>query len=160
MIYDLTNPLHRKQFAKRANKMLERRCTNAVLIDESRRTLNQNAYLHVLIRLMAFETGVKEKYAKDIYFKTLANPDLFIMDVEEDPITGQKVTTLRSSSELTTEEMSLAINNFRRWAEENGYYLPDATFDEDEKVVFKTDEDKLAFEKARLETERAKMYLD
>ena len=159
MIYDLTNPLHRKQFAARANKMLERHCTNAVLADESKRTPNQYSYLHILIRLMALTTGVKESYAKSVYFKQLANPDLFIEEIE-DPVTGNKIQSLRSSSELTVEEMCVAINNFRHWAEDNGYYLPDASFDEEERAIFKTPQDEQAFKQAEIETSRASMYID
>jgi len=159
MIYDLTNPLHRKQFVTRANRMLAKKCTNAVLADETKRTINQNSYLHVLIRIMALSTGVKESYAKSVYFKQLANPDLFILETE-DPVTGNSIQSLRSSSELTTDEMSVAINNFRRWAEENGYYLPDATFDEDERAIFKTPQDEQAFKQAEIETARASMYID
>ena len=159
MIYDLTNPLHRKQFVKRANNMLKRHCTNAVLTDESKRTYNQNSYLHVLIRLMALNTGVKESYAKEIYFKQLANPHLFIKEYD-DPVTGNKITALRSSSELTVEEMSIAINNFRHWAEDNGFYLPDATFDEDERAVFASAADEQAFKQAEIETARASIYID
>lgn len=159
MIYDLTNPLHRKQFARRANLMLKRHCTNAVLVDESKRTYNQNAYLHVLIRLMALNTGVKESYAKMVYFKQLANPDLFLVE-NNDPVTGNKVISFRSTSELSIEEMSRAINNFRHWAEDNGYYLPEATLDDTEKLVFKSEEDEKAFKQAEMETARASMYLD
>ena len=159
MIYDLTNPLHRKQFARRANLMLKRHCTNAVLIDESKRTYNQNAYLHVLIRLMALNTGVKESYAKTVYFKQLANPDLFLVE-NNNPVTGNKVISFRSTSELSIEEMSRAINNFRHWAEDNGYYLPEATLDDTEKLVFKSEEDEKAFKQAEMETARASMYLD
>ena len=158
MTYDLSNPLHRKQFVKRANKMLERHCTTAILVDESRRTYNQNSYLHVLIRTMALLTGVKESYAKNVYFKQLANPDLFVYE-NDDPIAG-KLVSLRSSSELTVEEMSRAISNFRHWAEDNGYYLPDATVDENDKIVFKTDADEKAFKQAQIETDRASMFID
>lgn len=158
MTYDLSNPLHRKQFVKRANKMLERHCTNAILVDESRRTYNQNSYLHVLIRTMALLTGVKESYAKNVYFKQLANPDLFVYE-NDDPIAG-KLVSLHSSSELTVEEMSRAISNFRHWAEDNGYYLPDATVDENDKIVFKTDADEKAFKQAQIETDRASMFID
>ncbi len=158
MIYDLNNPYHRKQFVSRANKMLERHAT-VELIDESKRTYSQNAYLHVIIRTMALMTGVKESYAKNVYFKQLANPDLFVEE-KDDPVTGNKVMSLRSSSELTIEEMSRAINGFRRWAEENGYYLPEATFDEQDKAVFKSAADEQAFKQAELETNRASMYLD
>ena len=32
---------------------------------------------------------------------------------------------LRSSADLTKEEMSLAIDRFKKWAAEQGMYLPD-----------------------------------
>lgn len=159
MIYDLSNPLHRKQFVKRANKLLERSAGRIQLSDESNRTLNQNRYLHVLIRIMAFETGVKEKYAKDIYFKTYANPDLFITE-HVDKITGEVIHTLKSSADLSIGEMSNAISNFRHWAEDNGYYLPEATEDENGELTFNTEKDKEAFEQAEIETDRASMYID
>ena len=108
---------------------------------------------------MALSTGVKEAYAKEVYFKRLANEDLFIGKTT-DPVTGDEVHYLKSSSELTTEEMSRAINNFRRWAEEQGYYLPDAAIDEADRVVFASEEDEKAFKQAELETERAGMYID
>ena len=139
--------------------MLERRCTNAVLVDESKRTVNQNSYLHVLIRIMALSTGVKESYAKDVYFKQLANPDLFVKTIT-DPVTGAESNYLESSASLTMEEMSKAINNFRHWAEDNGYYLPDATMDESERMIFKTPQDEQAFHQAEVETERAGLFID
>ena len=41
-----------------------------------------------------------------------------------DPWLGP-VETLRSSADLTKEEMSLSIDRFKRWASENGIYLPE-----------------------------------
>ncbi len=158
MIYDLTNPLHRKQFAKRANDMLRRSCTNAVLIDESKRSIKQNSYLHVLCRILAIETGVTEDYSKQVYFKQLANPTLFIVE-EEDKITGAKLQRLKSTSELTKEEMTRAINTFRRWSEENGYYLPEASPDEDGNMNFASEEDEQAYHQAELEASRLENYL-
>ena len=158
MIYDLTNPLHRKQFAKRANDMLRKSCTNAVLVDESKRSINQNSYLHVLCRILAIETGVTEDYAKQVYFKQLANPVLFIVE-EEDRITGVKVQRLRSTTELTKEEMTRAINTFRHWSEENGYYLPEASEDDEGNMNFASDDDKEAFHQAELESARLENYI-
>lgn len=158
MIYDLTNPLHRKQFAKRANDMLRKSCTNAVLIDESKRSIKQNSYLHVLCRILAIETGVTEDYSKQVYFKQLANPTLFIVE-EEDKITGAKLQRLKSTSELTKEEMTRAINTFRRWSEENGYYLPEANPDEDGNMNFASEEDEQAYHQAELEASRLENYL-
>lgn len=158
MKYDLTNKLHRKQFVKRCNDMLKKSCNCVELKDESKRSLNQNAYVHVLIRTMALETGVTEAYAKQIYFKQLANLNIFLAE-SADKISGQKIQYLRSTSELTVEEMSRAIFNFRKWAEENGYYLPDATTDETGTVTFTSETDAEAFHQAEIETARMENYL-
>ena len=158
MNYDLTNPLHRKQFVRRANKMLERKCQNAVLTDESKRSLSQNSYLHVLCRILAIETGVTERYAKDMYFKTMSNPDIFIRD-DEDKLTGMRVQYLRSTSTLTTDEMSKAINSFRHWSEDQGYYLPEADLDASGNMVFTSEKDKEAFRQGEIEASRMESFI-
>ena len=158
MIYDLTNPLHRKQFVKRCNSMLEKHCNSVELVDESRRSLNQNRYLHVICRILAMETGVTEEYAKNVYFKELANPGIFVQTVT-DPLTKQDRTTLRSTSSLSVEEMNKAINTFRHWSEENGYYLPEANPDDEGVWTFSSEKDEQAFHQAEVETSRMDRYL-
>lgn len=157
MNYDLRNKIDRKRFVSYANSLLKKQRARIVLTDESDRTLNQNSYLHVLCRILAIETGVKEAYSKEVYFKRLANPDLFVSEVEN-PITGEKTQYLRSTSELTVEEMSRAISNFRMWSEENGYYLPDATY-EDGVMIFASEEDKEAFFRGEREAAKLDNYI-
>lgn len=154
MIYDLTNPLHRKQFAKRANQLLKQRCKVVELVNASQRTTSQNKYLHVLIRILAMETGVTEDYAKETYFKVFSNPELFQTQMV-DPITKVTINTLRSSKDLSIEEMSQAIDNFRKWSSEQGYYLPEATLNDDGTVTLK-EEDAEAYAQALVETGRNK----
>lgn len=158
MNYDLTNPLHRKQFVRRANKMLKDKCHNAVLSNESKRSLNQNSYLHVLCRILAIETGVTEKYAKEVYFKIMSNPDIFIKE-DEDKLTGMRIQYIRSTADLTSDEMSRAINSFRRWSEQQGYYLPEANPDEAGNMVFVSDNDEKAFRQGEIESSRLENYL-
>jgi len=158
MNYDLTNPLHRKQFVKRANRLLEKKCKNASLVDESRRSLNQNSYLHVLCRILAIETGVTEKYSKEVYFKIMSNPDIFIRE-DVDKLTGMRVQYIRSSADLTTDEMTRAINAFRRWAEDQGYYLPEANPDDVGNMVFASENDKEAFRQGEIESSRLDNYI-
>lgn len=158
MIYDLTNPLHRKQFAKRCNKMLALRLEKIELINRSKRSIRQNDYLHVLVRILAIETGVTEEYSKQVYFKQFANPSLFIR-VSEDKVSGTKIQYLRSSADLTTEEMSRAINTFRHWSEDNGYYLPEANIDDEGNLTFASEDDERAYHQAELETSRLENYL-
>lgn len=157
MNYDLRNKIDRKKFVSYANNLLKKQRARIVLQDESDRTISQNSYLHVLIRILAIETGVKEAYSKEVYFKRLANPGLFIRIVEN-PITGDKTEYLRSTTELTVEEMSLAISRFRMWAEENGYYLPEAELNDGE-MVFTSEEDKEAFLQGERETSKLDNYI-
>jgi len=158
MNYDLRDKNDRKRFLRYANALMRNEKTNVKLIDESNRTLNQNSYLHILCRILAVETGVTEKYAKDVYFKQLANPNIFLQEIE-DPITHNKAVYLKSTSELTVTEMNKAINYFRFWAESNGYYLPDASTDIDGTITFASEKDEEAFHKAEIETSKFDSYL-
>lgn len=151
MKYDLTSKSDRLRFIKRANSLLQNKRTVVNLMDESSRTLKQNSYIHVLCRIMANETGQTESYAKEIYLKKLANRELFER-VSKDPISGQVVSVTRSISDLTIPELRKAITGFRNWAADNGYYLPNATVNDDGSVTFATDSDKQAFHRALIHT--------
>ena len=121
MQYDLSTEFQRKAFLARVDSLLERGAV-VEITERSFRTRNQNNYLHLLIGVVAMETGNTLAFAKDVYFKKLVNPDIFCVE-REDGIMG-RVQVLRSSADLTTEEMSIAIDRFKRWGAENGIYLP------------------------------------
>jgi hypothetical protein len=78
--------------------------------------------LHLIIGAVAMDVGVTLEYAKREYFKKLVNRDLFIRK-EQDRFSGE-IEVIRSSADLTIEEMSIAIDRFKRWGAENGFYLP------------------------------------
>lgn len=122
MLFDLRKEIDRQRFAARAKEMLRREAV-VELTEKRQRTLSQNAYLHLIIGVVAMETGTALDYAKEVYFKRLCNRDLFIV-AKTDRLAGE-VEVLRSSADLTKEEMSLAIDRFKRWAAENGMYLPE-----------------------------------
>ncbi len=109
MNYDLrkTNKESRKRFLRYANSLLKNERSNVCLIDESDRTLNQNSYLHVLCRILASYSGVTEDYAKQVYFKRMANPDIFVT-ATKDPLTNQMITRTRSTTELTITRPSIS----------------------------------------------------
>ena len=158
MNYDLTNKDDRKSFIRRANQLLKLQRNNVAIIDESNRTLNQNSYIHVLCSILASDIGVTEHYAKQVYFKEMANPDIFIT-TSKDTITGKMVKFVRSTCDLSLAEMRRAIENFRTWASENGYYLPEATIADDGTMSFATADDKKAFHQATIMTSRVEGYL-
>lgn len=124
MIFDLTQELDRQSFVTKSNHLL-RKGARVELVVKTRRTRAQNSYLHLILGWFAVETGNTLDYVKREYFKRLVNPGIFAVE-KEDPFLG-KVTVLKSSKDLTTEEMSKAIERFRNWSSaEGGIYLPSA----------------------------------
>ena len=121
MQYDLSNDLQRQTFITRCKALLDKGVV-VDLAERSFRSRNQNSYLHLLIGVAAMETGTTVAYAKEWYFKRLCNKDLFVT-TRADRYAGQ-VELVRSSADLTQEEMSMAIDRFKRWGSENGIYMP------------------------------------
>ena len=121
MQYDLTSDFQRKAFLSKVDKYLERGAV-VDLTEKTFRSKSQNNYLHLLIGVVAMETGNTLAFTKEVYFKKLVNPDIFCV-MKEDKIMG-RVPVLRSSADVTIEEMSMAIDRFKRWGAENGIYLP------------------------------------
>lgn len=122
MLYDLNNKLDVKRLLTRVDSDIR----HGRVVEygaKVKRTLNQNRYLHLIIGVVAMETGNQLEYTKQEYFKRLVNPALFVVE-KEDRFLG-KVQVLRSSKELTIQEMSTAIDRFRHWAAENGIYIPE-----------------------------------
>lgn len=127
MTYDLSNDFDLRKAEARLTALIGKRAV-IELAEKAKRSRNQNRYAHALIGAIAMETGNTLAFTKEQYFKRLVNPELFT-ETKDDPLAG-KVTYLRSSADLTKEEMTLAIDRFRNWAAQLGYYLP-APGDED-----------------------------
>lgn len=158
MYYDLTTVGGRKKFVRYANSLLEKKRTCVCLVDESGRTPNQNSYVHVLCRIVAMETGVTEVYAKQVYFKELANHEIFVTSTKDD-IAKRMVKVVRSSCDLTVTEMTKAIKNFINWAADNGIVLPEANIDDDGTISFSSEEQQRAYEQAKIEASKNEQYL-
>lgn len=123
-IYDLTRSFDKQSFSKKVMFYLEKGC-RVELIRKTNRTRAQNSYLHLILSFFALESGNKMEYVKDEYFKRLCNRELFVT-TKNDPYLG-KIEVLRSSKQLTIEQMSIAITRFRDWSSsEAGIYLPSA----------------------------------
>lgn len=121
MLYDLSDDFHRKSFLARVDNLMEKGAV-VELTEKAFRSPSQNRYLHLLVGVVAMETGNTLRYCKEWYFKRLCNPDLFIVD-KKDRFYGE-IMVLRSSADLTKDEMSTAIDRFKRWGAENGIYMP------------------------------------
>lgn len=121
MVYDLSSDFQRKSFLARMDNLMEKGAV-VELTEKAFRSPNQNRYLHLLIGVVAIETGNTMEDAKKWYFKETCNPDLF--HVQHRDKMGNCIDHIRSTAELTKEEMSTAIDRFKRWGAENGIYMP------------------------------------
>lgn len=83
-----------------------------------KRTLYQNSYLHLIIAAFGAHFGYTAPEAKIIYKEV--NPDTYLYEKK-----GRKF--LRSSADLTKEEMAKTIDRFMEKSKEQGYPLPLAT---------------------------------
>lgn len=124
MLYDLRNPLDRERFKRRCNALYQKQGI-VDLSEKTQRSIQQNRYAHLIMSYLAMETGNTLDYVKEVFYKRAANKELFLRE-KEDEILG-KVEYLRSSADLSKEEMTLSIDRFRDWSSQTaGIYLPAA----------------------------------
>lgn len=129
MRYDLNIEIDRKRLARRVETLLADRKVVELTAVSPRRTLAQNSYLHLILTEFAMQSGNRLDYVKEMYFKKMVNADTFIKGCD-DRYFG-KVTTLRSTADISTAEMEKCITRFRNWAsEEAGIYLPEPNEEE------------------------------
>lgn len=115
MYFDLTNDAQRSQFREIVERMLQRG-TIVRLTDEKPRTLEQNSFYQLLVTYFASRTGINPAFVRDVLIKCRICPDIFIRD-------GR----VRSSADLTSDEMRTVISRFQFWAStEAGVELPDS----------------------------------
>jgi hypothetical protein len=123
MNYDLNIQIDRERFKRRVNALYAAKKLVELKEYKPQRTDRQNRYLHVILGEFAMETGCTLDWVKREYFKKICNPSIFLIK-KQDKYAGD-VEFLRSSAELTTEEMTTAIERFRNWSvAEAGIYLP------------------------------------
>ena len=125
MIYNLSNEYDVPKFKEYVNKLYSERAVVEVKKKNPNRTLAQNNFLHLLLGYFGSEYGCSMEEAKLDFYKRTCNRDLYERKAVNKH--GKEVTFLRSSSELTTAEMTLSIDRFRNWSSSQaGIYLPAA----------------------------------
>lgn len=123
MIFNLSNEFEHERFKEYVNKLYKGKAIVEVKKRLPNRSSSQNRYLHLLLGFFACETGYSLDEVKVDFFKRLCNKQIF----EETKVNkkGYEVKSLRSSSTLSTGEMTTAIERFRNWSSsERGIYLP------------------------------------
>lgn len=129
MILNLNIELDREKFKTRSDFLLEKRKV-VELTEKTGRSLKQNSYLFLILNIFAMEYGESVEFVKQRFFKELCNPEIFVR-TKSDKLLGE-ITYLRSSADLTKEEMVTAIDRFKIWAsKEAGIFIPDAISDDE-----------------------------
>lgn len=122
-IFNLKNEYDIPKFKAYVNKLFQERAVVEVRKKLPNRTLSQNRYFYLLLSWFASETGYSVEEVKIDIFKRLCNRDIF--EREKTNKKGKIIKTLRSSSELSTGETTLAIERFRNYSSaQAGIYLP------------------------------------
>lgn len=120
-MYDLSSDFQRKAFITRVDNLMEKGVV-VELTEKAFRTPNQNRYLHLLLGVVAMETGNTLEDVKREYFKNLVNPEIFRSYKADNR--GNTIAVFRSTAQVSKEEMSIAIDKFKRWGYVNGIYMP------------------------------------
>lgn len=124
MKYNLANPNE----AGRAMIELARLTQEKKIVDmksvKPKRSLNQNAYLHILLGYFGMCLGYTREEAKMIYKRLPGNKDIYVYTKD---VGGRPMEFMRSSADLNKEEMQKSIDVLREWSARMGYELPTAT---------------------------------
>lgn len=125
MIYNLANEFEVPKFKEKVAKLLSEQATVELKKVYPKRSLAQNNYLHLLLGYFGSEYGLSIEEVKLDIFKRICNPDLFKRTGMNKK--GLRIEFLRSTAELSTAEMTTAIERFRNWSSAvAGIYLPSA----------------------------------
>lgn len=129
MIFNTKNPYEQEGIREYVEKLIESGSIVEIKKKSPKRSLSQNSYLHLLISYFACETGYSSDEVKFDCFKKECNYEIFKEIVVNKK--GQEITRMRSSSELSTAEMTTAIERFRNFAmAKAGVYLPSPNEDQ------------------------------
>lgn len=116
MRYDLSKTEELQQALDYLGKLSGREAIVNITKVNPPRSGQQNKYFHSILGIFGIETGFTAEEAKTI-FKRNVNPDIFVYERND-------IKFLKSSADLTTVEMTKAIDRFREYAGEQGIEIP------------------------------------
>ena len=145
MKLDLKNAIDKQKFKQYSNKLYKAGEFVELKKINQTRTLPQNSYLHLLFNWFAIEYGETVEYVKQVTFKQEVNKELF-ETTHVNHKTGELRPSWRSTKDLDTKEMTLAIDRFRDYAAKADIYLP-------------TPDERPFLNQIEIEIERNKQYL-
>lgn len=124
MKYDLAQEHEIKRIYMRL-KQLETKGALVDLTDKSKRSLSQNNYMYLLFACFSLEYGCSLDYAKQIVFKEMVCPEVFMYERKNK--FGITIPEKRSTANIPKEKLTECIGRFKEWAGQAGILLPEAT---------------------------------
>lgn len=118
MKYHLAKPTETAQAYQYLAQLAEKQAVVEIKKVSPKRSLKQNAYLHLIIAAFGAHFGYTAEEAKLVYKDV--NADIY-------KYTKKNRTFYRSSADITTEDMTKSIDRFREASAQQGYPLPLAT---------------------------------
>lgn len=123
MQYDLSSELDRNKAVSRFEYLLKNEKKIELAEKRIKRGLSQNAYAHVCLTAFAIEYGDTIQYVKQELWKKQICPSIFKYE-RVNRVTGEVRTAYKSSADLDTKEMTIAIDMLRDYASrEMGLYI-------------------------------------
>ncbi len=117
MIFNLANQQDLAKAREYLNQIARLGKRVEIVRKAEHRTLPQNAYLHLILGYFGTQTGYTLSEAKVLYKRL--NPDLYLYEKN-----GAKF--MRSSADLSKEDMTKTIERFMEYSEGKGISLPRA----------------------------------
>ena len=120
--YDLKKPMRRAQFERYVKQLLDSDAF-VELKKITDRSLSQNSYLHLILSYYGVEFGYSLNYVKQVIFKELVNPSIFIVDkMSKD---GELYKDILSSAVVSMADLALSIDRFKNHSAKGGLRLPE-----------------------------------
>lgn len=117
MRYNLANLLELAQADEYLKKLIKQNAIVEIKKVNPRRSLQQNKYLYLLLGIAGMEWGFSIDELK-ILWKRKISPSIFVYEKNKNKF-------LRSTADLTTKELTDAIEQLRKFSAEQGLYLPE-----------------------------------
>ena len=117
MRYNLANLLETAQADEYLKKLMKQNAIVEIKKVNPRRSLQQNKYLYLLLGIAGIEWGFSIHEIKTLW-KRKISPSIFVYEKNKNKF-------LRSTADLTTKELTDAIEQLRKFSAEQGLYLPE-----------------------------------
>ena len=125
MLYNAEKNIDAHRAIEQVNKLIKNRKRFEIVEKKPIRSLSQNNYLHLILSWYALEYGETVEYVKQEVFKKYVNKEIFEFDFFNHK-TSEVRTEYRSTADLDSGEMTLAIERFRNFAAKQAdIYLPE-----------------------------------